>query len=48
MPLFSFLFPANYKPIKAERVAQKMNTFSKLGLIGNHVISNGDLLKEDS
>lgn len=47
MPLFSFLLPANYKPIKAERVAQKMNTFSKLGLIGNHVFSNGDLLKED-
>lgn len=47
MPLFSFLFPANYKPIKAELVASKMNVYSKLSLTGNHIISNKELLKED-
>jgi len=47
MQLFSFLFPANYKPIKAELVASKMNVYSKLSLTGNHIISNKELLKED-
>ena len=45
--MFSFLFPANYKPIKAELVASKMNVYSKLSLTGNHIISNKELLKED-
>ena len=43
MPLI--LFSNNYKPIKAKRVAKQMNTYSKINLKGNHLISNAELLK---
>jgi len=43
MPLF--IFSNNFKPIKAERVAQQMNAYAKVNLMGNHIISNAELLK---
>lgn len=43
MPLI--LFSNNYKPIKAQKVAKQMNTYSKINLKGNHLISNAELLK---
>ena len=46
MPLFSFLFPVNYKPVKARWVAHKMNAYSKLSLPGNHIISNKEFFKK--
>ena len=46
LPLF--VFSKNYKPIKAHRVAKQMNAYAKMNLIGNHLISNAELLKEIS
>jgi uncharacterized protein YbjT (DUF2867 family) len=43
MPLF--IFSNNYKPIKAERVAQQMNAYAKLNLTGNHIVSNAQLVE---
>lgn len=45
MSLFSFLFPDNYKPIKATSVAESMLKYSKIKLQGNHVIYNKEMMK---
>ena len=45
MPLFSFLFPINYRPVKAALVAKTMIKFSKINLPGNHIIYNKEIIK---
>jgi uncharacterized protein YbjT (DUF2867 family) len=46
MPLFSFLFSDNYKPIKATSVAKSMLKYSKIKPLGNHVIYNKEMIKD--
>ena len=46
MSLFSFLFPDNYKPIKATSVVKSMLKFSKTKQLGNHVVYNTEMFKD--
>ena len=46
MSLFSFLFPDNYKPIKATSVVKSMIKISKTKQLGNHVIYNKEMVKD--
>ena len=46
MSLFSFLFPDNYKPIKATSVVKSMLKISKTKHLGNHVIYNKEMVKD--